>query len=197
MSDRVDTVRKTAAECLCLGGSSLARHGEDDDGAWITNIVIPHLTSCSQSDNSKQRLLCLKMIEIIITNGLCPSPKGRNDSNSNSKMDISLNSSFDTATDSVTGDAESPIKMILDIAASLATDKVPNVRLNVGRVFVSVIPLLDNADKALAVSILEKQLEEEKNRDGGGDRDVIYFAQQAMSCCTHMTRRLSSFDPME
>ncbi len=73
MDDRVDAVRKTAAECLCLGGSSLARHGEDDGGEWIRKIVMPHLQTCSTSKDSKQRLLSLKMVDIIITNGLCPT----------------------------------------------------------------------------------------------------------------------------
>ena len=174
MSDRVDAVRKTAAECLCLGGSSLGRHGEDDGGEWITSIVVPHLKTCSQSEDSKQRLLCLKMIEIIISNGLCPATL-----RSESKMDISLNSSFDTTSDSVC-DTESPMKMILDIAASLACDNVANVRLNVGRAFGSVMLLLEKPDANIAVSILKKQLEDEQQRDGGGDCDVIYFSKQAI-----------------
>eukprot|EP00804_Cyclotella_cryptica_P018776 CCRYP_007252-RA/>CCRYP_007252-RA protein AED:0.14 eAED:0.15 QI:0/0/0/1/1/1/2/0/1534 len=190
MSDKVDAVRKTAAECLCLGGSSLARHGEDDGGAWITNIVIPHLKTCSQSEDSKQRLLCLKMIEIIITNGLCPAPQRRADSNS--RLDISLNSSFDTTSDSFS-DVESTVKLILDIAAPLASDKVANVRLNVGRVFGSIMFLLDRTDANFAMTVLEKQLEDEKNRAGGGDRDVIYFSQQAM-LVLHSPRRCSSYE---
>jgi hypothetical protein len=187
MSDKVDAVRKTAAECLCLGGSSLARHGEDDGGAWITNIVLPHLKTCSQSEDSKQRLLSLKMIEIIITNGLCPASQ-----RTESKMDISLNSSFDTTSDSVY-DTDSPVKMLLDVAEPLAADKVANVRLNVGRVFGSVVMLLEKPDADFAVSMLEKQLEEEKAREGGGDCDVLYFAQQAITGL-QSPRRLSSYD---
>jgi hypothetical protein len=190
MSDKVDAVRKTAAECLCLGGSSLARHGEDDGGAWITNIVVPHLKTCSESEDSKQRLLCLKMIEIIITNGLCPaSPRA------DSKMDISLNSSFDTTSESLC-DSDSPVKMILEIAATLASDKVANVRLNVGRVFGSVLLLLDKPDAHFAISILEKQLDDEKNRTGGGDCDVLYFSQQAISALM-LPHRTSSYDVVE
>lgn len=191
MNDKVDAVRKTAAECLCLGGSSLARHGEDDGGAWVTNIVVPHLKTCRQSKDSKQRMLCLKMIEIIITNGLCPAP-----ARPDSKMDISLNSSFDTTADSIC-DIESPVKIILDIAASLSSDNVANVRLNVGRVFGSVIPLLDKPDANFAASVLEKQLEEEKTREGGGDRDVLYFSQQAIEAAQLQSpRRLSSYDAL-
>ena len=167
MSDKVDTVRRTAAECLCLGGSSLARHGEDDGGEWITKIVIPHLQTCSQSEDSKQRLLSLKMIEIIITNGLCPTQV----------MDHASPSSADDTSIS----AESPVRMILEIAASHASDRVANVRLNVGRMFGVVFFLLDRSDVDFVVDVLEKQLEKETNEDCGGDRDVVYFAQQALS----------------
>lgn len=187
MNDKVDAVRKTAAECLCLGGSSLARHGEEDDGLWVTNIVVPHLLSCSQSEDSKQRLLCLKMIEIIIANGLCPTTQKADIK----LMDISLNSSsFDTTSDSVC-DAESTTKMILDIASSLAADQVANVRLNVGRVLGSVMLLLQKTDANFAVSILERQLEDERGRPGGGDRDVLYFSQQAI-LTLEQPRRMSS-----
>jgi len=51
----------------------LATHGEDNGGEWIAKIVAPHLNTCSRSEDAKQRMLSLKMIEIIITNGLCPS----------------------------------------------------------------------------------------------------------------------------
>jgi len=178
MSDKVDTVRKTAAECFCLGGSSLARHGEDDGGEWITKIVVPHLRICSQSEDSKQRLLSLKMIDIIITNGLCPSKVSD---------PASSPSSFD---DSFSSTEESPLRMLLDIASSRASDNVANVRLNVGRVLGSVLFLLDRSDVDYVVSVLEKQLEEETSKANGGDRDVVYFAQQALA--SRSLRRLES-----
>ena len=66
-----------------------------------------------------------------------------------------------------------------------------NVRLNVGRTFGAVMHFLDKPDVDLAVSALEKQLEEEASREGGGDRDVIYFAQQAISLAQPF-RRMNS-----
>ncbi len=191
MNDKVDAVRKTAAECLCLGGSSFARHGQEDGGEWIKTIVIPQLKECSNSEDSKQRLLGLKMIEIIIINGLCletssasvietesycPSSPARED-------DESIGSSF--------ADCERPVRLILNIAASHTSDKVANVRLNVGRTFGSILPLLDRSDVDFVVEKLQKQLEEETSRSGGGDRDVIYFAQQAISMSQPFRRMLS------
>ena len=187
MNDKVDAVRKTAAECLCLGGSSLARHGVEDGGEWIRNIVIPHLRTCSQSEESKQRLLSLKMVEIIITNGLCPragveaatsSPRSPDDDES--------------TTSSIITESERPIRTILSIAASLTSDNVANVRLNVGRTFNAIIMLLDRADVDFAVETLEKQLKEETIRPGGGDRDVIYFASQAKSSAYGFFRMAST-----
>ncbi|KAL7454108.1 hypothetical protein ACHAWC_005735 [Mediolabrus comicus] len=175
MGDKVDTVRKTAAECLCLGGSNLARHGQDDGGEWISKIVIPHLRSCSQSEDAKQRMLSLKMIEVIITNGLCPARVDTDGVGS-----VSFTSSSDNDSEVVTT-KESAIRTILAIAASLASDTVPNVRLNVGRLFAATVGFLDRFDADFATSVLEKQIEEENNRESGGDRDVIYFAQQALS----------------
>ena len=174
MSDKVDAVRKTAAECLCLGGSNLARHGEDDGGQWITNIVLPHLQTCSRSEDAKQRMLSLKMIEIIITNGLCPTTRV-DVVESRELSPISKNSKSEAAS------KESAVRSILSVAESLALDGVPNVRLNVGRVLVVTIGLLDRPNAEFAVSFLEKQIAEERNRETGTDRDVIYFAQQALS----------------
>jgi hypothetical protein len=175
MGDKVDTVRKTAAECLCLGGSNLARHGQDDGGEWISKIVIPHLRSCSQSEDAKQRMLSLKMIEVIIANGLCPARVDTEGSGS-----VSFTSSSDNDSEVVTT-KESAIRTILAIAASHASDTVPNVRLNVGRLLAATAGFLDRVDADFAASVLEKQIEEENNRESGGDRDVIYFAQQALS----------------
>lgn len=174
MCDKVDAVRKTAAECLCLGGSNLARHGEDDGGEWISKIVIPHLISCSRSEDSKQRMLSLKMIEVIITNGLCPARLGLEGGI------VSPTSSHSDESELVVT-KESAVRTILAVAASLSTDTVPNVRLNVGRVLVATISLLDRSDAEFAASLLEKQINDEKNRDSGCDRDVLYFAQQAIT----------------
>jgi hypothetical protein len=173
MGDKVDAVRKTAAECLCLGGSNLAMHGEDDGGEWISKIVVPHLKSCSQSEDAKQRMLSLKMIEIIITNGLCPARLDVVESG-----EVTFSSHGDT---SELRTKESAVRSILSIAASLSSDTVPNVRLNVGRVLAATVGLLERSNAEFAASVLEKQIEEEKRRHAGSDRDVIYFAQQALS----------------
>jgi len=176
MGDKVDAVRKTAAECLCLGGSNLAMHGEDDGGEWIAKIVVPHLKTCSRSEDAKQRMLSLKMIEIIITNGLCPSRVDVVESGASG--DMSPSSHRDN---SEVATKESAVRSILTIAASLASDAVPNVRLNVGRVLGVIVGLLDRSNAEFAASVLEQQIEKEKSRGTGSDRDVIFFAQQALS----------------
>jgi len=191
MNDKVDAVRKTAAECLCLGGSSLARHGEDDGGDWIKKIVIPHLRTCSRSEDSKQRLLSLKMIEIIITNGLCPTTTPHA---SAVELEPASPGSFcDDESTSSSVIIETPLRMILNIAATHTSDSVANVRLNVGRTFGAIMLLLDLSDVDFVVTALEKQLEEETGRPGGGDRDVIYFAQQAISMAPSLRRMSSTF----
>ncbi|KAL7548477.1 hypothetical protein ACHAWF_011760, partial [Thalassiosira exigua] len=203
MGDRVDAVRKTAAECLCLGGSSLARHGVDDGGEWIRGIVIPHLKTCGRSPDSKQRLLSLKMVEIVIANGLCPadgpvvakSSAGAADAAPPSPGTPRDDESITTCGSSVQSAAETPLRAMLDVAASRSSDPVPNVRLNVGRTFGAVLPLLHRPeDVDFVVSALERQLEEEKGRPGGGDRDVIYFARWALELAEPMVRRASSRD---
>jgi hypothetical protein len=78
-------------------------------------------------------------------------------------------------------ESERPVRIILNIAASLTSDKVANVRLNVGRTFAAIMSFLDRSDVEFVVETLEKQLDEESARSGGGDRDVIYFSHQAIS----------------
>ncbi|KAL3817412.1 hypothetical protein ACHAXA_011041 [Cyclostephanos tholiformis] len=186
MNDKVDAVRKTAAECFCLGGSSLARHGEEDGGEWMNTIVIPHLRMCSISEDGKQRLLTLKMVEIIITNGLCPTSRsGIEVENIAPQLplrdDESVSSGFAESVSSGVTECERPVRIILTIAASLTSDKVANVRLNVGRTFAAIVSFLDRPDVEFVIETLEKQLDEESARSGGGDRDVIYFSHQAIS----------------
>lgn len=193
MNDKVDSVRKTAAECFCLGGSSLARHSKEDGGEYVNTIVIPHLRACTSSADFKQRLLSLKMTETIIINGLCPT------SRPGAEADISISgrddeSVSDSVSSNVTGVSESerPIRIILSIAATLISDKVANVRLNVGRTFGIVMTFLDRSDIEFAVEILEKQLDEETVRPGGGDSDVIAFSHQAISIAQPLRRMISS-----
>jgi hypothetical protein len=194
MNDKVDAVRKTAAECFCLGGSSLARHGEEDGGEWMNTIVIPHLRTCSMSDDGKQRLLSLKMIEIIVTNGLCPTSRSGTEVDNSSPQWPMRDDESVSVSSSVT-ESERPVRIILSIAASLTSDKVANVRLNVGRTFVAIMSFLDRSDIDFAVETLEKQLDEETVRSGGGDRDVIYFSHEAISMAKplrHQLRRMPS-----
>ena len=193
MNDKVDSVRKTAAECFCLGGSSLARHGEEDGGEYVNTIVIPHLRTCSSSADFKQRLLSLKMTEIIIINGLCPTsrPSIEAEISSSGRDDESIS---DSVSSNVTGVSESerPVRIILSIVATLISDKVPNVRLNVGRTFGAVMTFLDRSDIEFSVETLEKQLDDETARPGGGDRDVIAFSHQAISIAQPLRRMISS-----
>eukprot|EP00984_Skeletonema_dohrnii_P006406 scaffold2295_cov93-Skeletonema_dohrnii-CCMP3373.AAC.3 len=81
---------------------------------------------------------------------------------------------------------ESAVRSILTIAASLASDAVPNVRLNVGRVLGVIVGLLDRSNAEFAASALEQQIEKEKSRGTGSDRDVnvIFFAPHIL-CPQH------------
>ena len=154
--------------------------------------VIPHLRTCSTSEDGKQRLLSLKMVEIIVTNGLCQTSRsGIEVENSSPPWPMRDDESVSS---SVT-ESERPVRTILNIAASLTSDKVANVRLNVGRTFAAIMSFLDHSDVDFAMETLEKQLDEETARSGGGDRDVIYFSHQAISMAQSMRqqpRRMSS-----
>jgi hypothetical protein len=121
MNDEVDAVRRTAAECLCLSGGGLGSHGEGSAVEWTTAIVIPHVRSCSQSMDSKPRIPCLKMVEVILLNGQCPE-KRKNARHINSADPYLI----------------PPRLELLDIAVSLSLDAVANVRLNFGRLAFSV-----------------------------------------------------------
>ena len=161
MGDQVDAVRKTAAECLCMGGSSLGSHGEDAGGEWITSIVIPAVRKCAVDSLSKQRLLSLKMVEVILLNGVCPSkwyatPQGAE------KL------------------ADTPTRELISIALSLTSDRIANVRLNVGRVLESVMHVFEEKDVEFITVCLSEQIVSEKEREGGGDIDVIYFSNRCV-----------------
>ena len=163
MSDRVDAVRRTAAECLCLGGGSLGSHGQDISGEWISSIVIPHIRACGNSDDSKQRLLSLKMIEVMLLNGVCTP----------TSMPPSDGGNVDES-------PTSPIRELLQVAISLSSDRVANVRLNVGRVIGNAIHVFDDADVLLLTKALEQQIEDEEKDTERNDRDVIFFARSAI-----------------
>ena len=163
MSDKVDAVRRTAAECLCLSGGGLGSHGEGSAVEWIIAIVIPHVRSCSQSIDSKQRILCLKMVEVILLNGICPV-KRKNAQHINSADPYLI----------------PPRLELLDIAISLSLDAVANVRLNFGRLVFSVISIVDEEEFAALTKALDNQIEVEQARERGGDRDVLFFATRAI-----------------
>lgn len=160
MDDQVDAVRRTAAECLCLGGGSLGSHGEGVGAEWITSIVIPHVRRCAAHANAKQRLLSLKMIEVVLLNGACPA-KWKGDEEGERL-------------------ADSPMRELAVIALSMSKDKVPNVRLNVGRVLESAIHVFEDDALGFIKEVLMQQLAAEKERDGGGDRDVLFFASRCI-----------------
>lgn len=153
MSDRVDAVRRTAAECLCLGGGGLGSHGEDSI-EWMRAIVIPHVMVCNQSTDSKQRMLSLKMTEMILMNGMSPA-----------KYDVGV---------------KSPQRELVELSLSLVSDKVANVRLNVGRSFCTIMGMLEEDEVTLAMTMLQDQLYVEIKKENGGDRDVIFFAKRAI-----------------
>jgi hypothetical protein len=150
MADQVDAVRKTAAECLCMGGSSLGSHGEDASGEWISSIVIPTVRKCAIDSLSNQRLLSLKMVEVVLMHGVCPSRW------------------YGTSNDNMT---DSPLRELLTIVLSLAS---------VGRTLELVLHVFEEQEVAMIKEALCVQIELEKGRDGGGDVDVIYFASRSM-----------------
>jgi hypothetical protein len=161
MNDSVDAVRKTAAECLCMGGSSLGSHGENASAEWIISIVIPMIRKCAVHPVAKQRLLCLKMVETVFLNGACPARwKG---------TDVSERMT------------ESPMRELAVISLSLASDRIANVRLNVGRMLELVIHMFEEDEVAYIKEALQQQIESERQREGGGDRDVLFFANRCVN----------------
>jgi hypothetical protein len=159
-NDRVDAVRKTAAECLCLGGSSLGSHGEDVSGEWITALVIPQIQACAKHSDYRQRLLCLKMVEVILLNDVCPVKWKDEAANAEGK--------------------NTPLRELLKMTLSLADDKIANVRLNVGRVLCSVIHVFAEDECRVIKYAMLQQLKKEKSVEGRQDRDVNYFATKCL-----------------
>lgn len=157
MEDQVDAVRRTAAECLCMGGSSLGSHGDDASLGWIKNIVIPCIRQCAANKISKQRLLSLKMIESVLSDG-----------------------SWQTKVRSPTESrpSSSPIKELASIALSLTQDRIANIRLNVGRVLMDVLHVFEDEELSFIKEVLSEQLNSERER--AGDRDVIFFARKCV-----------------
>ena len=161
--DRIDAVRRTAAECLCLGGGSLGSHEEDVSGEWITALVIPHIQTCSKHEDYRQRLLCLKMVEVILINGVCPSKWKDEDANADGK--------------------NSPLRELLKVTLSLAEDRVANVRLNVGKVLGTVIHAFGEEECRVIKYALLQQVKKERANQTRQDRDVLFFAEKCLERC--------------
>ena len=181
MSDNVDAVRKSAAECLCLGGSNLGSDESAEADEWLSAVVMPHLKACRDSSDSKQRLLSLKMAEMILAD------IGR----WNTSMIEEINSeSGKLGTISLT-------RRTLEFASKLSSDKIVNVRLNVGRMYGNVLNSLSSDDDLdFVISTLESQLKDERSKDNGGDRDVIYFAKKSIAQAKERMNRLDEISSL-
>ena len=140
---------------LLLVGS----HGKDAGGEWISTIVFPTISSCAVDPLSKKRLLCLKMIEAILLNGVCPGKWFGNPSENQQN---------------------SPISELVSIALSLAPDRIANVRLNVGRTLESVLHIIEKGEIILIRDGLHAQIQSEIERHGGADVDVLFFANRCL-----------------
>lgn len=161
--DKIDAVRRTAAECLCLGGGSLGSHGEDVSGEWITALVIPHIQTCAKHADYRQRLLCLKMVEVILMSGVCPTRWKAEEANADGK--------------------NSPLRELLKVTLSLAEDRIANVRLNVGKVLGTVIHVFGDEECRVIKYALLQQLKKERSSDTRQDRDVVFFASKCLDRC--------------
>jgi len=158
--DRVDAVRKTAAECLCLGGTGLGSHGEDASEEWITALVIPQIQSCAKDIDYRQRLLCLKMVEVILMNNVCPTKWKDESANAEGK--------------------NTPLRELLKLTLSLADDPIANVRLNVGRVLGTVIHEFGEDECRVIKYALLQQMKKEQSGDSRRDRDVNFYATNCL-----------------
>lgn len=100
------------------------------------------------------------MTEVILVNGIC-APKRK----SSNQLDETQ---------------PPPNRELLNIALSLASDSIANVRLNFGRVACSLVSVLDDEEFGLWIKAVQEQIETEKSFACGGDRDVLFFAKRAL-----------------
>jgi hypothetical protein len=100
------------------------------------------------------------MVEVVFLNGVCPNKwyKSR-------RRDQPTNT---------------PSRELVNIALSLDSDRIANVRLNVGRILESCMHVFEERDILHIIGTLTKQIENEKCREGGGDVDVMYFASRCI-----------------
>ena len=162
-TDKVDAVRRTAAECLCLGGGSLGSHGEEVSGEWITALVIPQIQKCAKNVDYRQRLLGLKMVEVILLSGVCPTKWRDEDANTDGK--------------------NTPLRELLKVTLSLADDRIANVRLNVGKVLGIVVHVFGEEECRVVKYAILQQLKKERANKERQDRDVIYFGNRCLEKC--------------
>lgn len=162
-TDKVDAVRRTAAECLCLGGGSLGSHGEEVSGEWITALVIPQIQRCAKNADYRQRLLGLKMVEVILLSGVCPSKWRDEDANADGK--------------------NTPLRELLKVTLSLADDRIANVRLNVGKVLGIVIHVFGEEECRVVKYAILQQMKKERAEHDRQDRDVLYFGNKCLEKC--------------
>jgi HEAT repeat protein len=162
-SDKVDAVRRTAAECLCLGGGSLGSHGEEVSGEWITALVIPQIHVCAKHTDYRQRLLGLKMVEVILLSGVCPA-KWRDQGGNPDVKNTSL-------------------RELLKVTLSLADDRIANVRLNVGKVLCGVIHVFGEEECRVVKYAMLQQMKKERADSDKQDRDVLYFGNKCLEKC--------------
>lgn len=162
-SDKVDAVRRAAAECLCLGGGSLGSHGEEVSGEWITALVIPQIHVCAKHADYRQRLLGLKMVEVILLSGVCPT-KWRDQGGNPDGKNTSL-------------------RELLKVTLSLADDRIANVRLNVGKVLCGVIHVFGEEECRVVKYAILQQMKKERADSDKQDRDVLYFGNKCLEKC--------------
>ena len=108
------------------------------------------------------------MVEIVLLNGACPA-----------KWTASGEEDSDRMTDS-------PMRELAAIALSLTSDRIANVRLNIGRILEEVLHEFEEAEISYIREVLQLQAQEEKQRDGGGDPDVIFFAERCIERATNL-----------
>jgi hypothetical protein len=110
------------------------------------------------------------MVELIFLNGVCPNKRKVLPADAGSERTEC-----------------SPLRELLEITLSLCDDRIANVRLNVGRMLANVMNAFDEEEMIFIKETLLAQIGNEENREGGQDRDVLYFATK---CVERIQRRL-------
>ena len=176
LGDKVDGVRMMAADALC-GGKILESPFEESsqyelaDCEWVDLVVLPHMKACAQSDDYRQRLLCFRMIKALLSYPVTFVP-----------FDIS---------------PSKPRQVVFELLNSLASDPVPNIRLNIGKVLCSCAGHLSQSELANAICILKDIEENEKLKVKGGDRDVLYYTAKAIQIAQQLSSSIMNHDSIQ